>query len=265
MSVNMKQNGALVPVASLTKAISPVGYGDCYSTEEREIGCWLDGKPLYMKTIDFPSIAKGTNTISHNIANIDQPVHVQWYFYFSTNKNILIGHEDSGVGYWAQVYFFTPTSVSYRLGTQWSNIGGLKATFYYTKTTDTVGSGKWTPQGSLSLHYPADSNPIIIGNYGGRPIKRKRIYLSRIVTGSNAISDQLPIIDILIGFHGYCKTAETYPRYMQIGSDINTSGWYCGVLFYGNYQGNPNGHIWCGSPFNNGSAEIWVDYVEPTT
>lgn len=110
--------------------------------------------------------------------------------------------------------------------------------------------------------YPADANPIVIGKYGNRDIKRKRIYLATLATGSNAITTQLPTFDILIGFHGYCKTNETTPRYMQIGSDINTSGWYCGVLLYGNYQGNPLGHIWCGSPFNGGSAEIWIDYVE---
>ena len=28
---------------------------ECYSTEEREVGCWTDGKPLYQKTWDFGS------------------------------------------------------------------------------------------------------------------------------------------------------------------------------------------------------------------
>lgn len=114
--------------------------------------------------------------------------------------------------------------------------------------------------GSSSNDFPTDSTPIIIGKYGTRDIYRKRIYLSRIVTGANSISSQLPAFDILIGFHGYCKTAESSPRCMHIGSDINTSGWWSGVLSYIN-RAVPSGELWIGSAFNNGSAEIWIDYV----
>lgn len=104
-----------------------------YLETEHKVGTWIDGKDIYSVTIQFSNIEKGTKNIAHNIPNIDQPLHVQWYFYFTNTKNIIIGHEDNGTGYWAQVYYFTPTNVAYKLGTQWSNIGGLMATFFYTK------------------------------------------------------------------------------------------------------------------------------------
>lgn len=113
--------------------------------------------------------------------------------------------------------------------------------------------------------YPTDDKPIVIGKYGTRDIKRKRIYLATLASGANAIGNQLPIFDVLIGFHGYCKTNEASPRYMQIGSDINTANWWCAVLCYGSYQGAGLGNLWVGSQFNGGKAEIWIDYVEASS
>lgn len=47
MSVNVKENGALTKVASLTKVVDPVHY----STDEQVIGTWIDGSTLYQKTV----------------------------------------------------------------------------------------------------------------------------------------------------------------------------------------------------------------------
>lgn len=40
-----------------------------YSEEERIVGCWIDGKPLYEKTIKF--LVNGNTVYSHNIQNVD--------------------------------------------------------------------------------------------------------------------------------------------------------------------------------------------------
>lgn len=43
-----------------------------YSTTERVIGQWIDGKPLYQKTVDCGALPNaGQSSVSHNIANID--------------------------------------------------------------------------------------------------------------------------------------------------------------------------------------------------
>ena len=43
-----------------------------YSFEERKIGSWTDGRPLYQKTIDFGALPKNTSKlVNHNISNLD--------------------------------------------------------------------------------------------------------------------------------------------------------------------------------------------------
>ena len=114
---------------------------------------------------------------------------------------------------------------------------------------------------SSSLNYfPNDDTPVKVGKYGTRDIYRKRVYFSSIVTGSNSLTGKLPLYDILIDWHGYCKTNEANPRFMAINSDINTANWWCGVQCYGNIDA---GNLWIGSQFNGGSAELWIDYVPP--
>lgn len=50
-----------------------------YSTEEQVVGTWIDGKPLYQKTIKIPDIQKGmssTALYAHNIENIENIFYV---------------------------------------------------------------------------------------------------------------------------------------------------------------------------------------------
>ena len=42
---------------------------DKYSTEEQVIGTWIDGKPLYRKTIKFIGDITNETSIKHNIDN----------------------------------------------------------------------------------------------------------------------------------------------------------------------------------------------------
>lgn len=44
---------------------------DVYSTNETVIGTWIDGKPLYRKTMEFSNLSSGENNIPHGIANVD--------------------------------------------------------------------------------------------------------------------------------------------------------------------------------------------------
>lgn len=108
--------------------------------------------------------------------------------------------------------------------------------------------------------YPTDDTPIIVGKYGNRDVKRKRLTVATLATGQNNLSG-FPSFDILMGYRGYVKTNETSPRYMQINSDINSAGWYASIFSYK----NGNGYLFVGSPFNGGSAEFWIDYVEASS
>ena len=45
--------------------------GLVYSTTEQVVGKWIDGKPLYQKTVAVPIASNSTwNTVNHNISNI---------------------------------------------------------------------------------------------------------------------------------------------------------------------------------------------------
>lgn len=140
MSVNVKQNGNLTPVASLTKAITPVSLGDCYSTEERQVGCWINGKPLYKKTIELNtfSFSSSWQTI-YTDSNIDYMAAVEL-----TNGESLM---------YARLNFQFYQSNLQCASTSSFTLANPRFTILYTKTTDTAGSGIWTPSGAYAEHY----------------------------------------------------------------------------------------------------------------
>lgn len=123
-----------------------------YSEEEREVGVWKDGKPLYQKTIDCGTMSYDTNwhTVAHNISDVEHIMVVNGYV------------QDGTVKYWFSVY-----RPQYNLGVivgvdtqnvqyvnSWLNSSAkLMVTIQYTKTTDTPGSGKYLPDGQYAHHY----------------------------------------------------------------------------------------------------------------
>lgn len=57
-------------------------YGiNAYTTTERIIGTWFDGKPLYRKIIDFGYLKSGIQELAHNISNIDVIVNGNGFFH----------------------------------------------------------------------------------------------------------------------------------------------------------------------------------------
>lgn len=111
-----------------------------YSTEEVKTGeTWIDGKPIYKKTIQFTTSATGKHSIKHNISNLDTVIEgkgsakdssgVFYMFPMSAAvDNVLawsISIQNVDKTYF---YFFRGTSVT---GTVTSYV-----TLYYTKTTD---------------------------------------------------------------------------------------------------------------------------------
>lgn len=49
-----------------------------YSTTEKRIGTWIDGKPLYRKVIDFGYLPNNsTKAVNHNITNIQRCTNIK--------------------------------------------------------------------------------------------------------------------------------------------------------------------------------------------
>ena len=52
---------------------SPMCFATDYSTSEKMIGTWVDGSPLYQKTIEFGALPNAAEkSVAHGISNISQ-------------------------------------------------------------------------------------------------------------------------------------------------------------------------------------------------
>lgn len=62
-----------------------------YSTTERIIGTWIDGKPLYEKTINTGALPNNaTNNVNHGISNLKRVIGVSGYAYRSSGDIVNI-------------------------------------------------------------------------------------------------------------------------------------------------------------------------------
>ena len=143
--------------------------GDLYSTDEKMIGTWIDGKPLYQRMLEFGEIAIGAFPITDISSwNIDQIVKMDglwlrkdapcWYNFTgvdSQTKGVCVVYGDHTGGtyiYNASNYVVAKAYVFYQ----------------YTKTTDS----------SISIGEATDysTDEKIIGTWlSGEPIYQKTV------------------------------------------------------------------------------------------
>lgn len=116
-----------------------------YSTTEKIIGKWIDGKPLYRKTITFTTMIKFNEitSIAHNIENaknifIDfgasfMEANIGANNYLSYNLPI-IGYVDNLTD---KVYcYVNSTDINFYANGNWDTNWTKHITLNYTKTTD---------------------------------------------------------------------------------------------------------------------------------
>ena len=125
-----------------------------YSTEEREIGVWTDGKPLYEKTINFGAMPNNTTKqVAHNIANVNHIWVAGGWAENSVNgfTNLLaLATNNTTTNWYVGV---DATNVQAQTWSDRSSYATCYVVLRYTKTTDAAGSGTWTPQGVPAHHY----------------------------------------------------------------------------------------------------------------
>lgn len=105
-----------------------------YSTSEQDTGCkWIDGKPIYKKTVFFSSIASGDRDTAHGISNISKIIRHEAFFVTSgTYKQLPIFANTSG-GNHACVWGVNSTAFN-TVSTM--ALSDFYITIWYTKTTD---------------------------------------------------------------------------------------------------------------------------------
>lgn len=109
-----------------------------YSYDEQVIGTWVNGKPLYRKTINIGALPnKATKTINHNAENISTIVRL--YGYATNNTNYIplpYPHSDT-IGL-SVVLYATKTQIGVQTGTDRSAYAQAEVTIEYVKSTDTA-------------------------------------------------------------------------------------------------------------------------------
>lgn len=112
-----------------------------YSTEEKIVGTWIDGKPIYRKVITYTlsNALTGLVEIAHNIQNIETPIRIVFgkaTVPGSSSNSITIPSQYDSTTF-IQLGAFSDTYVQLFAGsTNWTSLKEITLCLEYTKKTD---------------------------------------------------------------------------------------------------------------------------------
>ena len=205
-----------------------------YSEDEREIGVWTDGKPLYEKSFSVTSPMENvpTNIIEITSLSVDDVVSLEGVINAVSNA-IYIGNTDWRM--WTRMNW-ERTNKDY-IACNITNASyasqPLVVTIRYTKSTDTAGSGTWTPQGVPAVHYSTDEQ--VVGTWvDGSPVYEKTIITNSSVTNEDVDVDISSLnVDLMVSIGGgYSRNVNNLELYYPWGdNEYNTSD----VIVFGSY------------------------------
>ena len=229
-----------------------------YSDQEREVGVWRDGKPLYQKTLVFQNAQLGrVDCLPHNISDVDFIFVESWEFkQTSLSSSGVIGFESSSSDYWANLFEIASTTISYRIGSGWG-AGDLYVNVRYTKTTDTPGSGTWTTYGSYAHHYSTDEH--VIGTWiDGKPLYEKTFTNVTGMGGTELLTNVDTVVDFRVSAHGTSPNSSYHC--IGDGFTLNSSKIFMlinGVVTYGSWTSSTG-------EFEKDADFIVVQYTKTT-
>lgn len=159
-----------------------------YSDEEREVGVWRDGKPLYQKTIYSAGGSIGTIDIAHGISNIDKVIFVEGtvHDHYGDDTTDYTLPRIPSDGAYIGIAGINKTNVSVFVNGAFgsSRVINFYITIRYTKTTDQPGSGKYAPSGVPAVHY--SENEQVVGTWiDGSTLYEKTISGTITITSQN--------------------------------------------------------------------------------
>lgn len=114
---------------------------NAYSTDERKVGTWIDGKPLYRKVIiNNGPFVKGEQVFNNGIANVDKIINVYGMARRNDGKDQPLTTTYFNSSVWnVSIFDVSNTKYSLMLGenqVELLQITQLEIIFEYTKTTD---------------------------------------------------------------------------------------------------------------------------------
>lgn len=109
-----------------------------YSTDEQVVGTWIDGKPLYQKTVEIttPS-ALDTNTNVYDLSSlsISNIVYMNGYIINSTGNEYPLNYHNKGTQDYATTWYRSG-AIGMAVGSDSTKNKTAYVTLQYTKTTD---------------------------------------------------------------------------------------------------------------------------------
>ena len=125
-----------------TDAANSFNYGDPneYSTTEKIVGSWIDGKPLYQKTISCGALPNNTITrLSHGISNLAKVIDIQGRSESTTSSPAIKGINipyagDSSTAKNPVECWVEPTNLVLRTYMDLSSFTNTYVTIRYTKS-----------------------------------------------------------------------------------------------------------------------------------
>lgn len=187
------------------------GVSDYYSTDEKIVGIWKDGKPLYQRSFDIGTESStGMKNYTLNVANVDYAMLDFSHSFLYSKSGSTVTETLPLMIVWDTVssggFTLVPQTNSVKLQwyrKAWQNLPAI-VTIQYTKTTDTTTTTLTTPgcyDSSRPDLWPANKE-VFFGNglYGFRAIGK---FTANISAGSNVWTQ---IADVNLGLSKAPKT-----------------------------------------------------------
>ena len=164
--------------------IVPMNIASKYSEDEKVVGQFIDGKPLYQKTVSTGALSIGANNILMGISNPENIVDIKITAFVessgtkTTAKSIPLTYVSTSTiadyGAVSDGYNFSTDTVLITCGSQRTFTGGY-IIIQYTKTTDTAGTGLYADDeatlgmlGDVDLENLADGDIIKYNGASGK-------------------------------------------------------------------------------------------------
>jgi len=224
--------------------------GDLYSTDEKMIGQWIDGKPLYQKTIVKNNFTIGNDTsFTHGITNVDK-IFIKDGFIDDNGSFVMMPL------LWSTSYdgvLIDATKIVFKGTGTWGaqSTRTIYFVIQYTKTTDSaisIGS---------DTDYSTDEK--IVGTWiGGKPIFQKT--LNNVTVPKNSTSALIENVDLLVD----CKLS-----YVRGGVRTTNQAFYNSasdmvLVIPAVNESTHSFYIYWNSPYTLSDFNITVQYTKTT-
>lgn len=199
-----------------------------FSTEEKEIGVWIDNKPLYQKTYDLNNMTVPDNTWTNNLLN-------------TTGAGINITHYEGIFGLGSANYEFSNFSY-YRNSSEFftamiavdnddinvrpnMNAGTPvtinRVTIQYTKNSDTPGSGSYGTLGVPMVTYNGDEK--VIGTWFDETLYEKSYIIDNLASNPSDWVNDIQITGVKDIVEIVCSGYLTNTTYTYVAPYITVS------------------------------------------